>query len=367
MAVDIAENSRSSLSNNLKSRAKIALIGCGRIGWLLENDPLRKKPASHWGAIQRLADRFELTAICDNNQQRLTELAKISGATPFFDYKKLIKSRLADFIIVAVPTILHYKVTSYAIKSGVKGIILEKPVASNLYQAKRLLNQAAKANLPIVVNHERRYDPLFIKIKEIITRKIWGELKSIFGRVYTQFTWPAEQMLDLSATPLIHDGTHLIDLIRFLGGEVEALSGWGWKTDKSSFNLLNIGAVLELKGERRAFLEFCGQRDYFHFELDLFFERARIRVGNGIKDFFVAVDSKNYSGFRELEARPFEDYNRESSPFCGALIDLYQSYYQNMPPISSLKDAVFDLELLLTIIRSMRQNSRKIRPLLCYN
>ncbi len=71
---------------------KIALIGCGRIGFLLENDPLRYKPCTHFGGI--IAAGLKVNYACDIDRERLYKFSKHANLPEenlFIDYNELIK------------------------------------------------------------------------------------------------------------------------------------------------------------------------------------------------------------------------------------------------------------------------------------
>ncbi len=58
-------------------RPGIALIGCGRIGFMLESDPLRYKPCTHFGGASSAGLR--ITHACDLNHGRLESFVRASG------------------------------------------------------------------------------------------------------------------------------------------------------------------------------------------------------------------------------------------------------------------------------------------------
>ncbi|HNW28934.1 MAG TPA: gfo/Idh/MocA family oxidoreductase, partial [Spirochaetota bacterium] len=60
-----------------KQDVNIALIGCGRIGHLLELDPLRNKPCTHFGGA--LSAGLAITHACDINRERLERFGKTAG------------------------------------------------------------------------------------------------------------------------------------------------------------------------------------------------------------------------------------------------------------------------------------------------
>lgn len=349
---------------------RIALIGCGRVGVWLEDDPLRSKPATHMGGIQKIISTHcvpqgvELVAICDTNTENLKrcqERYHIPAA--YTDYRALIRKEKPEIVIIATWTSSHRDIAVFAAQNGVKGIVLEKPITINLPQAHQVTDTCREYNVKLVVNHERRWCPPYQKTKEIIDNQTLGRLKFIYGNVLSQSIpqGPWETVLNKAGGgPLFHDGTHLIDLIRYFTGEIKTLHG-SIDREHPDFGAESTATAL-MKSENgvNIAIEAGGLRDYFNFELDLQFERGRIQIGNGIEAYYVASESHMYTGFKDLTRQPFPAYLRNSDPFTGAILEVINALENNSEPLSSGIDGLRALEIIFAIYQSASLNGKPV-------
>ncbi len=334
---------------------RVALIGCGRVGLLLEEDPLRQKPASHMGGIQKLQD-VELTAICDIQPERL-DYARQKWHVPhtYLDYRELIDREKPDLIIIATWTSSHHDIAVYAAQHGVKGIVLEKPVATTLHHALDLVRICQEKGVKLVVNHERRWDSLYNKTKQIIADKSLGQLRAIYGNVLSrsalQGDWH-EVIKAVGGGPLLHDGTHLVDMIRFFTGDIATINGHVTREDPTMGVETSASALLHSQNGVTVFLEAGGMRNYFNFELDLHFQNGRIKVGNGIREYYVVANSSRYTGFNDLVRQEFPPLTTHSDPFTGAIREVIRAINSDDEPESSGLDAYKAMEIIFAIYHS---------------
>lgn len=347
----------------------IAVIGCGRIGSALEDDPLRAKPASHIGAIRQLSDKLRLTAICDNDRERLLTCQRRWKVPKFYlDYREMILTEKPDIVSIATWTSSHMEIAVFAAEHGARGIVLEKPLALDLAQADRILSACRQHKVKLVINHERRWDPLFRKTKAIMDGGELGALRTVTGNVLCGPVAPGSWksvLDDVGGGPLLHDGTHLLDMIRWLAGDIRQVMGQVRRDDKRVGVETTALAWLQTETGVPVFIEAGGTRGYFNFEIDLQFENGRLRVGNGIRDYFVAVESKRYSGFRDLEQRPFPALDSACKPFSGAFLEMTRAVDENREPFSSGLDGRKALEIIFAVYYSASLQGKTITlPLL---
>ncbi|MBN2038619.1 MAG: Gfo/Idh/MocA family oxidoreductase [Spirochaetes bacterium] len=284
-------------------KPRTALIGCGRIGYLLENDPLRYKPCTHYGGLK--AAGLRINCACDINPGRLEEFAKTAGISPektSTDYRELLLNEKPDLVIIATWTDSHAEIGIFAANNGAKVIICEKPITSNLDHAKSLIEECEKNNAVLIINHERRYDTKYLAAKRLIESRKIGEIKSIQASILT----PARVLKSKSeygGGPLLHDGTHMIDIIRYLAGDIYCVTG-ELEKEKSSFEHRAVAWMKTVNGVD-IFLEAGGRRDYFMFDLQIYGTAGKIVIGNGYNKLFVSKKSEFYTGFRDLKEIPF--------------------------------------------------------------
>ena len=126
----------------------------------------------------------------------------------------------------------------------------------------------------------------------------------------------------------MHDTTHLVDLTQFLFGKVQSS-----QAEISGFMHTLWLKHKDVQGE---VLTHC-QADYFHFEIQVFFEQGRARAVNGAMYFEKAEPSKSYSGFTSLsKATRFKEPTITISR--NPMIRLYQDVYTGIEP-NMIEDA----------------------------
>ena len=339
-----------------------SLIGCGRVGVLLEEDKLRKKPASHIGGLLKLKSKVILDSLCDINKERLIYVSEKWKINNYYtDYKKLILERKPDIVIIATWTNTHKEIAEYCMKNGVKGMVLEKPVATSLKDAGYLLKLSEKYKTKIVVNHERRWDSLFLKTKEIIDNRELGKLVTIYSNVYTQSSFNEKINLigELGGGVLLHDGTHLIDIIRYFAGDIKYVIG-DLNMDKNAGVEKKASAFLLTENNVNVFLQAASEMDFFNFELDLIFKNGRIKIGNGIREYYTTESSKRYEGFKDLVKKEFPVYEKIIDPFSGAINEVIIAIEKDIEPYSSLIDGVKAMEVIFSIYHSHFKNNKRI-------
>ena len=88
----------------------------------------------------------EILAICDLNKKEAEEFGeKYNAKYVFTDYKEMLKLEELDAVSIAVPNYLHAPISIDALEAG-KNVLCEKPMATNLKDAKAMVDAAEKAD-----------------------------------------------------------------------------------------------------------------------------------------------------------------------------------------------------------------------------
>ena len=183
----------------------------------------------------------DLVGIADRNDRRAKEIANQHKTKAFSDYKDLLKEDL-DAVSIAVPTVLHKKVALDFIKEGVNCLI-EKPIATNIEDAKEIIRETERNNVKLAIGHIERFNPAVTKLKEIIENGILGNVLLISTRRVGPFV---PRITDVGI--IVDLATHDIDVVRYLVGKeavnIFAKSG-GIKNKKGdhAIVLLDFGDV----------------------------------------------------------------------------------------------------------------------------
>ncbi len=342
-------------------RPEIALIGCGRIGFLLEDDELRNKPCTHFGGAN--AARLKITSACDTNSDRLKqfgERAGIGSDSLFTSYKTLLIDKKPRMVIIATWTDTHAAIALEAVKNGAEIVILEKPAASSLTDIKKIITEAEKTRCRIIVNHERRFDGRYNKVRDMIAAGSIGEIRTVNARMLTG-SYRGGSHIEEGGGPLLHDGTHLVDMIRFFFGEITEVRGEFTRFTRSSGFEDTASAWLKSKSGINIFLEAGGGRKYFQFELEIWGTEGKILIGNGYNRLFMKKRSALYTGFNDISETEFPAIKQKN-----CFTELYRSAAlilkgKNPDEVSGIEDGYRALEIIHAIYQSSHLDGKKIQ------
>lgn len=293
----------------MRKRYKVAIIGAGRIAGLLEEDPLRQKPCTHIGAYLHFPEHIEVVAVADINPQRLLYFSqKFNIPRTYTSHKKLLETEEGiDIVSITTWTNSHKEIFLDVVDYGVKAVWLEKPIAYTIEEGEEMLKAVKNKDIVVIVNHERRFSNKYRIIKEYLKKGIWGKPKFVYGNVLTKILNGYKK--EVNGGSLLHDGTHLIDLLRYYFGEPEIISAKVEWLEEDKLVDKRVTAHLLFQENVYAFIETGGDREYFNFELDIQTEKARIVVGNIVEKVFISEPSRHYTGFKDLVEKPFPHYS----------------------------------------------------------
>jgi len=340
-----------SKSGGKKKKYKVAIAGCGRIASLLEDDPLRGKPATHAGAYHAHPST-KIVAGCDIDPERVKKFGARWGVSHLYgDYRKMLDKERIDILSVASWTQAHAEMAVYAVESGVKGIYCEKPIALNLKQAKGMIRACEKNNVALVVGHERRWDARFRIIRDMLINEELGTLRSITG--YTLSSRPPKlSRRKHGGGTMFHDGTHLVDLFNFFAGAPEYVIGLADRPHGEGYVESTALGIIGYKNGVRGMILGGGERKYFHFEIDIQTDSSRVLLGNHINELYVSSQSERYTGFTELKKVSFPNGYKHVNAYIGGVTDLINEMETGETSISSGMDGYKALETIFALYRS---------------
>ncbi len=338
---------------------RVALIGAGRIGALLEQDPLRGKPCTHAGAYDH-HPRTELVAIADIDKERRDLVGKLYGVRRRYDdYRKMLAEVRPDIVSIATWTELHSGMVVAACEAGAQGIYCEKPISANLKDARRAVNAVAKSGAKMVVGHERRWSPGFLALKAELDSGRLGTIRTMTGLVLSS-RWPKVPRARYGGGASFHDGTHMTDLFRMYAGEAVEVRAtvvreWGERSIDNA-----VHATIRFDSGVVGTFVAGDARDYFHFELDIQTDIARAVIGNAGAKLFMTDTSKQFTGFRELQPVAFPTLPDAKNPFIGAVDDLIAQMETDVPSGSSGEDGYRAAEMIFAMYKSGATNGAPV-------
>ena len=334
-----------SLNSNNSQIYTAALVGTGRIGFSLGFDKKREQPASHTMALLG-NKRIKLVAAADTDEENLTAWGKfVKGAETFSSSEKMYKAiPTPDIITVAVNEDSHMKECLAAIEAKPRLIILEKPVALNSAQAAEIAAAAEKAGVPVMVNHERRFAADYKMAKSYL--KNIGTLQSIRGELYSGLRIYGKEFEDDGSYSLLHDGTHLVDIISWLLDEklTHPVVTGIFKDDKDVVR--NFSAHFSTSSCPEVTISMSGRSRFFSFGLDILGTEGRICLGNGYAKFYKRKESKLYTGFFSLSRDKSVHLPKKTGYFSNMIQNAVDFLDKKENLLSPLSKAIEDLQVL---------------------
>src|SRR3954449_6932915 len=91
------------------------------------------------------------------------------------DFQDLLKDQAIDAVAIATPVHTHYDLAMAALRAG-KHVFVEKPLAPTSEQARRLIDEADRRNLVLMVDHTFLYTPAVQKIRQLLVEGALGEI-----------------------------------------------------------------------------------------------------------------------------------------------------------------------------------------------
>lgn len=175
----------------------------------------------------KLLRKSVVTSLYSSNLNRAKSLADKFGIEKHFNnYDEFLKSDI-NAVYISSANSNHYQQVIAASKAG-KHILCEKPLAMTSLEAEEMVKTCEQNNVQLAVNYVYRFHPLIIKSKEMIANQMLGKIVSmnlnfnIDAPPGSNFRFTKSQ----SGGGALRDlGTHMIDLMRYFGGEIVSITG----------------------------------------------------------------------------------------------------------------------------------------------
>lgn len=258
-----------------------------------------------------------ITAIATHSLERSKKALLRFGSrgTPYDDYVEMLKSEKCDGVVVVAPPKDQFLIVLECVKLC-KNVFVEKPLGWSETQA-RIIRETAKNHKALVmIGFMKRFAPCYKKIKDIIDSKELGMPRSFimnFSVDSTKFCKNEDEFLKLA-------GIHIIDLVRFLFGEVIEVTGFKNNIDE------NISQCISLKFESGVIgsIYFSGMTAWSRESenMTVTFDNGFVQTEEISK---VIIHSSKLDNEKSFETQTEEDrvFTPSATPASGAYRDLY--------------------------------------------
>lgn len=176
---------------------RAAVIGVGTMG-------------RHHARVYREMSGVELVAVADQSSDVSAFVASRLGCKSYADHRELLEREKPDAVSIAVPTQGHLQVACDALAAGCH-VLVEKPIAATIDDAKEIVRTAAAAERVLAVGHIERFNPSVMELKRRLTDGQAGRVLQCHARRLGPFP---PRIRDVGV--VLDLATHDIDVMRYL-------------------------------------------------------------------------------------------------------------------------------------------------------
>lgn len=329
----------------MQTQYTVAIIGCGRMGFLFDANSTTLDTVSHLGAYTQ-HPRTRVVAVCDADPSRARDAAaRYRVARIYTDYHEMLRSDRYDIVSICLPTPLHAPACIAAAQAGARVVFCEKPIASSLADADAMITACAQHKVLLAVNHSRRWDARFQAARTFLDAQRIGEVSLVHA---------------FAPVGLANSGTHLFDLLRWYFGDVEWVSGIllpDLSTDPGGRGSMRFRSGVHCTVD-------SSWREYVHFGVEVYGTTGLLRVGGTIHagkavELFEASRSTTAAGIAELTEVEYP-VPTWSPPIVAAIENIVQSIEGREQLRCTGADGAAALELTLAFHASARANEERI-------
>ncbi|HRI28396.1 MAG TPA: Gfo/Idh/MocA family oxidoreductase [Chitinophagales bacterium] len=197
---------------------QFGIIGIGNIG-LRHAQHIAQNPDTH------------LTAVCDMSDANLPQVRSLFPDVAFYtDYRQMLQHSGLNIVNVCTPNYLHASMTTDALKAGLH-VVCEKPMALSVWECSQMIETARQTQKQLFVVKQNRYNPPVAVVKNLLSQGILNNIIQInvncfWNRnadYYRLSGWRGSKIMDGGC--LFTQCSHFIDILYYLAGEVQAVSG----------------------------------------------------------------------------------------------------------------------------------------------
>jgi len=331
-------------SINTKGIKHAAIVGCGNIAGLADDDAKKRHIYTHAKAIDMI-DRLVLSACCDTDETRLNAFAeRWRIPNKYLDLRDMLGKERIDILVVATPTDFHYEHVLIGLSNNIEVVFCEKPLTWEIEQGIELVNKAKQLNKLLVVNYMRRWDSFYLECKNILESGELGRVETVVGYV---------------DTALYMNSSHMLDMIIFFCGDVHSVIGYLDKMNKPRVvhGKKDFGGIVTIRHKNGiiTFVKATGesQRNHF-FELDFQCTKGRLRIlDDDMKyEVYKFVDSPQHKGLDELTLEYTKLNDNKDERVVSTYLDMLDYLERKKQPLFPAREALKSLDLIRLIYES---------------
>lgn len=327
------------MPNFVKHKIKTLIIGAGQIGAFADG-PQSESVLTHAHAVNYLNDKFSLLGFVEPNQQARETATSAWGGK---GYKNLADFKATktdvDLVVIASPDNSHLDFIQESLNLNSRGIIVEKPLCLDLADFEKQ-TLSTKNSSRIMVNYTRRYLSNYQNFWRLLETQEFGRFLQGSG-IYSK--------------GLFHSGSHLINaILPIMDRNILEIQNLGKRNDYIE-NDPTIDCIIKFQDGSYFNLFSTDANIYEIFEIDLFFEKARIRMdklGNRISYTFPQRKGESKINYL-IESQKSEEQGRHEA-FLNLYTHAHAVLMENHKIICGIEDSFKTLKICDQIRKTVK-------------
>ncbi|GAB4223621.1 MAG: Gfo/Idh/MocA family oxidoreductase [Spirochaetales bacterium] len=326
---------------------RVGVLGLGRVAM------------AHLEAVQNLSDTVTLQAVCDVDEQRARSAAeKFQARKVYTDFTSFFRDPDLEAVIVCLPNHLHCDAVVQAAEAG-KHVLVEKPMAMNLSEARKMVDAAERKGVTLMVGQSRRFSHAIQEARK--ARDQVGDLFRLDISFLVKFPAPP--------TPWWTDKKKAGHLIILLQGS-HSIDTVVWLFDKLPRKVFSVSKRINPafggEDESDILLEFdsglasihlsLNAEPYLH-EMVWFGDKGSLRL-------YEYPTRKVYGFSFKLEVNGKKVLEEEQIPslYTNQLSEFLQAIEEKRPPLASGKEILRTMRVLDAVLESDAKGEPVILP-----
>ncbi len=188
---------------------KVGFVGCGGIA------------QEHYRHLSNIAE-VRIVGHCDLDEARAAAGAAKCGGEAFTDFRAMYDKVKPDAVYVCVPPDAHGGMEEAALERGIH-LFIEKPIALDRATARRIAAAVRASNSIVSVGYCFRYYDTVALARQILKGKPVSLVAGAWNGAMPEVWW--WRRMACSGGQFLEQTTHLVDLLRYLCGEVAEVHG----------------------------------------------------------------------------------------------------------------------------------------------
>lgn len=252
----------SALQGQTEKPLRIAIIGTGHRAW------------AHLAILKNLP-QYQVVALADPTPQNLDRAATLApGAKTYSDYHKLLAEQNdIDAVIVITPSFLHAEVTVAALNRGLP-VLCEKPMATRVEDANRMIEASKKAGKPLYIGFQKRLVPATKKMYDLARAGEIGQVEFVSANLFRgdwnpeswKYTDPKtgvatnwRYLTFTEGSAVLEDGIHELDSLNWIinGKVTHVTAAGGNNVYKDRETVDHAAIIVEYESGVKLGFDFC--------------------------------------------------------------------------------------------------------------